>query len=75
MATALQRALDGGEYLCTHAGSSQYSVTGSSSACGLAAMNCVRYILSLERQGLAGPKLVERLMLKETMEVGVYFRT
>ncbi|EJD00190.1 uncharacterized protein FOMMEDRAFT_159840 [Fomitiporia mediterranea MF3/22] len=64
----LQRVLGGEECLCTHAGLSQYSRSGSPSACGLAAMNCVRYLLSLERQGMSSPELVNKMVTKESME-------
>ncbi|KAL5531088.1 hypothetical protein ACEPAG_3964 [Sanghuangporus baumii] len=68
MIREIQRILGGDSYLCSHAGSSQYSADGSSSACGLAAMNCIRHVLSYERQGTAGPELIEKLLSNETME-------
>lgn len=65
----LQDIFNGKGHTSTHAGSSQYSRAGSSSACGLAAMNCARHILRLERQGLTGDELLDTILNKETMEV------
>ena len=56
------------EHVVSH-GRSQYSGPGGVSACGLAAMNCARLVLSKERTGLSGIRLVEELMKEEIIDV------
>ncbi|THH11647.1 hypothetical protein EW145_g510 [Phellinidium pouzarii] len=65
----LKRILSGEEFIFSHAGTSQYSQGGlSSSACGLASLNCVRYLLGCEREGTIGDALVTLMLRRETME-------
>lgn len=64
-----QSILRGQRYLCSHPGSSQYTTDGSSSACGLAAMNCVRYVFASEEQGITGSELIRKLLSREAMDV------
>ncbi|KAJ7587962.1 hypothetical protein C8J56DRAFT_1004410 [Mycena floridula] len=53
--------------IVSHSGTSQYA-TGGISSCGLAALNCVRVILSKERAGLKGEALVQDILTRKTME-------
>lgn len=56
------------DYVVSH-GRSQYSGSGGISACGLAAMNCVRLVLLKERAGICGKALLEELVEEKTIEV------
>lgn len=54
----------------SHQGRSQYSrIGGGVSACGLAALNCARIVLGMERNGLRNEHLVREMMKRETLEV------
>lgn len=64
----------GQEYLCTHAGISQYSA-GGSAACGLAALNCARIVLDIERKGVRGDGLIAAMLERKTMQVRTTFRS
>lgn len=64
----------GQEYLCTHAGISQYSA-GGSAACGLAALNCARIVLDIERKGVQGDGLIAAMLERKTMQVRTTFRS
>ncbi|KAI0921704.1 hypothetical protein AcW2_006593 [Taiwanofungus camphoratus] len=53
----------------SHQGRSQYSrIGGGVSACGLAALNCARIVLGMERNGLRNEHLVREMMKRETLE-------
>lgn len=65
---AIRKVLRGQEHIATYAGSSQYS-QGTSSACGLAALNCVRVVLDLERKDIKEDILLQAMMQQETMDV------
>lgn len=67
-----QRVLDGKECVISFPGTSQYT-QGGSSACGLAAMNCVRVILNLERKGKGGESLMLSMFQKEIMDVRIEY--
>jgi len=57
------------EYVVCHAGRSQYSrIGGGVSACGLAALNCARIILEMEKAGLVNEHIVREMMKRETLE-------
>lgn len=64
----------GQKYLCTHAGISQYS-EGGSAACGLAALNCARIVLDIERKGTRGDDLIAAMLERKTMQVRTIFRS
>ena len=76
----IRRVLHGEmEYIASHAGHSQYSA-GSTSACGLVAMNCARIVLQKERelQLSSGAhlhdvpaKLIAAMMKRETFLVSL----
>ncbi|KAI5122455.1 hypothetical protein M0805_008766 [Coniferiporia weirii] len=69
LAAKLQSVFSGEELICTHAGISQYSQSSlSSSACGLAGMNCIRHLLALEREGTRGDALLAEILQRGTME-------
>lgn len=61
------------EFVCTHPGTSQYRQdnTGgvSNSACGLACMNFVRHVISLEASGQTEKSILTSLLQREVMEV------
>ncbi|KZT12603.1 uncharacterized protein LAESUDRAFT_739975 [Laetiporus sulphureus 93-53] len=58
-----------GEVVVSHAGRSQYSrIGGGVSACGLAALNCARVILDMERTGLRNENIIREIMKRETLE-------
>ena len=58
------------DYVVTYPGRSQYSHTsGGVSACGLAALNCARVVLSVHNAGLGGVEFVQALMTRELLEV------
>lgn len=67
----LARLLQGEtELVVSHPGRSQYSAPGSgASACGLAALNCVRLVLQAERDGVCGIELLEHILKQEFSEV------
>lgn len=52
----------------SYPGTSQYSLKGVS-ACGLASVNVVKNVLSMEKGGCVGKVLVEQMMLEEFMQV------
>ena len=57
-------------HVSTFPGRRQYSINGGgTSACGLAALNCVRYILTKEKEGIKGAELLRLMMRKDTLEV------
>lgn len=56
------------DYVCTHAGTSQYSDGFSSSACGLVSMNFIQHILTLEVDGMTGDALAARMTQKEFLD-------
>lgn len=60
----------GKKYLCTHEGISQYS-EGGSAACGLAALNCARIVLDIERKGVRGDDLIMAMLERKTMQVRI----
>lgn len=66
----LARLLQGEtELVVSHPGRSQYSAPGSgASACGLAALNCVRLVLQAERDGVCGIELLEHILKQEFSE-------
>ena len=68
----IQRDIDvvlaGGRVVKSYAGTSQYAQRGIS-ACGLASCNAVRRILDLEREGVTGIELVQRMMSQTLVEV------
>lgn len=70
---SLVQIFDGLEVIVSHPGSSQYSQGSGVSACGLAALNCVKVVLAKERDGIRGTDLVEDLMSEKTTEVHVKF--
>ncbi|KAI0692273.1 hypothetical protein BC835DRAFT_1357920 [Cytidiella melzeri] len=64
------------ECIASHAGRSQYSA-GGMSACGLAALNCVRIVLQREQEGSTDrAALIQGLMQRETCEeiLGICFQ-
>jgi hypothetical protein len=66
---AVDGVLAGSQYVVSFPGRSQYTAGGGgASACGLAALNCVRVVLGRERDGLKGEELVYSIMGRETME-------
>ena len=65
---ALDQITTGQTYTVSHEGIGQYAL-GGPSACGIIAMNCVRHILNLEKDGFTDNQLVTKLLEKETMEV------
>ena len=67
---AVRRILAGDEIVISHAGASQYATPGGGvSACGIAALNCLRVIFGKERDGLRGEALLENIMSREVAEV------
>lgn len=60
--------LAGGKVVKSYPGTSQYSLKGVS-ACGLASVNVVKNVLSMEKGGCAGRALVEQMMYEEFMQV------
>ena len=67
----MQQVLVNGEYVISFPGASQYAEGGGVSACGIAALNCVRVIFNKEHQGLRDVVLLTEIMSRETMEVSV----
>jgi regulator of replication initiation timing len=64
------RILAGTQQTVSFPGRSQYAAGGGgASACGLAAFNCVRIILSRERDGIRAAELVSSMVDRETIEV------
>ncbi|KAG8959593.1 hypothetical protein FRC00_001423, partial [Tulasnella sp. 408] len=59
--------LAGGQVVKSYPGTSQYSLKGVS-ACGLASVNAVKNVLSMERTGCTGRVLVEQMMYEEFMQ-------
>lgn len=60
------------DYVVSHGGRSQYNRAGGGvSACGLAALNCARVILGLEREGLDKEQLIQRMTSRELLEVSL----
>ena len=69
-ASAVQRVLAGDEVVISHIGASQYTTPGGGvSACGIAALNCLRVVFEKEREGVRGGALLEQLMTREVAEV------
>lgn len=63
-----------GEYVASYAGRSQYSrIGGGVSTCGLAALNCARFVLQKEKSSLGGEDLLLELMKRSTVEVRVEY--
>lgn len=60
--------LRGVQHVVTHSGISQYQA-GGLSACGLAALNCARVILTKEKEGLSGEALLNELVQEEMARV------
>lgn len=61
-------------HISTVPGRSQYSINGKgTSACGLAALNCARLILTKEKDGIKGVELLRLMMRKDTLEVSAEF--
>lgn len=66
--------MNGQEVVVSFPGMSQYGLQGSgASACGLAAMNCVRLLLRMARQGMSGEDLIMRAMTQQTTLVRFSF--
>ena len=69
-ASAVQRVLAGEEVVVSHIGASQYTTPGGGvSACGIAALNCLRVVFEREKEGVRGEALLEQLMTREVAEV------
>ena len=64
-----RQVLANGECVVSFLGASQYAEGGGVSACGIAALNCVRVIFSKEQLGLRDAALVTEIMSRDTMEV------
>ena len=56
------------EYVSSFDGTGQYT-QGGTSTCGLAALNAVRIILGLEKSGVNGVGLLERIINKDVIDV------
>jgi hypothetical protein len=67
---SLEELLNGQEQVVSYPDTSQYS-QGGASACGLAAMNCVRLVLDLEHSGILENELLRRLTQKKFVEVSI----
>jgi hypothetical protein len=66
---AVDGVLAGSQHVVSFPGRSQYTAGGGgASACGLAALNCVRVVLGRERDGLKDEELAYSMMGRETME-------
>jgi hypothetical protein len=69
-ADAVRRVLSGEEVVVSHIGASQYANPGGGvSACGLAALNCLRVVFTKEKAGVRGEALLEELMTRDVAEV------
>jgi hypothetical protein len=68
-----QQVLINGECVISFPGASQYTEGRGVSACGIAALNCVRVIFNKEQQGLKDAALLTEIMSRETMEVSISF--
>ena len=70
-AESVRRVLSGEEVVVSHIGASQYANPsgGGVSACGLAALNCLRVVFTKEKAGVRGEALLEELMTREVAEV------
>ncbi|TFK66840.1 hypothetical protein BDN72DRAFT_127511 [Pluteus cervinus] len=65
----LKDIMNGKEVVVSHPGSSQYMSQGNgSSACGLAALNCVRLVFAKAKEGLTGEDLIMYSMLQQTTD-------
>lgn len=64
----VNRILAGDLQVVSHRSASQYR-QGSVSACGLAALNCARIILTAERDGIHGRDLLRYILTQSTAEV------
>ena len=64
-----RQVLANGECVISFLGASQYAEGAGVSACGIAALNCVRVIFSKEHEGLQDAALVTAIMSRDTMEV------
>jgi hypothetical protein len=69
-ANIVRKVLAGREWVISHSGASQYTIPGGGvSACGIAALNCVRVVLGKEQDGLRGEALLQDLTSRDTAEV------
>lgn len=64
----IDHILSGKEYIASHDNTSQYALGGPSS-CGIVAMNCIRHVLSLEKDGCTGEDLVTKMTEKDIVDV------
>lgn len=64
----IDHILSGNEYIVSHDNTSQYALGGPSS-CGIVAMNCIRHVLSLEKDGCIGEDLVATMTEKDIVDV------
>lgn len=67
-ARILEHILSGKDYIVSHENTSQYAMGGLSS-CGIVAMNCIRHVLTLEKDGCTGEDLVVKLTQQATVDV------
>ncbi|KAF8645632.1 hypothetical protein AX16_007714 [Volvariella volvacea WC 439] len=64
----IEKIMRGVEVVVSHVGSSQYEDGIGVSACGLAALNCVRIVLGKEQDGVTGERLVMEMMKRQAVE-------
>lgn len=70
---AIDRLLLGSEHIVSFAGRSQYSSAGvGASACGIAAMNFARMVLTNDEMAEGGRAAVVHLCQQSVLEVGGY---
>jgi hypothetical protein len=71
----VRNILDGTEEIVSHRGTHQYSDGGifGVSACGLAALNFARVIFEKERECGPDEGLLQAIIVKETVQVRLYF--
>lgn len=65
---SLNNILNGEVQVVSYPDTSQYS-QGGASACGLAAMNCVRMVLNSEHEGIREDELLKLMTQKDFVEV------
>ncbi|KAF4569734.1 hypothetical protein EYR36_009532 [Pleurotus pulmonarius] len=63
----IEHILTSKDFIVSYGGSSQYQ-SGGVSACGLAALNCVRVILGKERDGIRGEALLREVASRQTAQ-------
>jgi hypothetical protein len=62
--------VDGREQVISHTGVSQYTPGGvGASACGIAALNCVRVVFGKEQEGAQKEALLKEIVHRHTVEV------